>query len=402
MRVWTRRIGVLALVLVVGAGFYLALRERPVAVDTAVIDRGSMQVTIDAEGVARVREVYTVSSPIAGHLARTTLEEGEAVTAHETIIASIRPLDPPFLDRRTRVELEAAARAARAAVALAEVERQRAETSLDLARSNYRRAEKLVRTKSMSISQFEHVYSEFQLKSAEVASTSAAIDLRKAELASAEARLQQPCRAAPSEPGNGCCVNITAPIHGVVLKVLARSEQAVSPGTRIAEVGDPGNLEIVVDLLSRDAARIEPGAAVLMTDWGGESDLRGAVRAIEPAAFTKVSSLGIEEQRVNVVVDPATVPAKLGHGYRVVAHLAVWRQDDVPKVPSAALFRSAGDWSVFVVEGGRARLRRIDIGRMNRTHAQILEGLQADDVVILYPSDVVEDGNLVEQRGNAR
>ena len=402
MRVWTRRIGVLALVLAVGAGLYLALREQPVPVDTAIIDRGSMQVAIDAEGVARVREVYAVSSPIAGHLARTTLDEGEAVTAHETIIASIRPLDPPFLDRRTQAELEAAAEAARAAVALAEVEQLRAETSLDLARSNYRRAEKLVRTKSMSISQFEHAYSEFQLKSAEVASTRATIALRKAELASAEARLQQPGRADLSDPGSDCCVNITAPIHGVVLKVLARSEQAVSPGTRIAEVGDPGNLEIIVDLLSRDAARIEPGGAVLMTDWGGESSFGGTVRTVEPAAFTKISSLGIEEQRVNVVIDPATMPAKLGHGYRVVAHLAVWQQDDVLKVPIAALFRSEGEWSVFAVDSGRARLRRIAVGRMDGSHAQILEGVQADDVVILYPSDVVEDGSLVEQRANAR
>ena len=402
MRVWTRRIGGLALVLVVGAGLHVALRERPIPVDTAIVDRGSMQVTIDAEGVARVREVYTVSSPIAGHLARTTLDEGEPAKAHETVIASIRPLAPPFLDQRTGAELEAAARAARAAVSLAEVKQQRAQTALDLARSSYRRAEKLVRTKTMSIGQFEHAYGEFQLRSAEVAGARAMIDLRKAELASAEARQRQPGHPSLSGAPEGCCVDITAPVDGVVLKVLARSEQAVSPGTRIAEVGDPGDLEIVADLLSRDAARIEPGATVLMTDWGGESDLRGTVRTVEPAAFTKVSSLGIEEQRVNVVIDPATVPVNLGQGYRVVARLAVWRQDDVLKVPIAALFRSGGEWSVFAVDGERAGLRRIAVGRMDGSHAQVLDGLQADDVVILYPSDVVEDGSLVEERANAR
>ena len=254
----------------------------------------------------------------------------------------------------------------------------------------------------MSIGQFEQAYGQFRLRSAEVAGAGAAIDLRKAELASAEARLRQPGGGDPSDPGNDCCVNITAPVHGVVLKVLARSEQAVSPGTRIAEVGDPRELEIVVALLSRDAARIEPGAAVAITDWGGGEDLEGAVRTIEPAAFTKVSSLGIEEQRVNVVIDPATVPANLGHGYHVVARVTVWQQDDVLKVPIAALFRSRGEWSVFAVDGERARLRRIGVGRMNGSHAQILEGLQADDAVILYPSDVVEDGSLVEQRANAR
>ena len=209
--------------------------------------------------------------------------------------------------------------------------------------------------------------------------------MRKAELESAEARLTQPGWRNLEQRDNDCCVNITAPIDGVILEVLTRSEQAVSPGTKIAEIGDPRNLEIVVDLLSSDAAKIKPGAKVLITDWGGETDIEGTVHMVEPAAFTKVSSLGIEEQRVNIVIDPATVPENLGHGYRVLARLGIWQQDEVLRVPIAALFRTGGRWSVFVVEDGRANLRSVDIGQMNSSDAQVLGGIDADDNVISLP-----------------
>lgn len=398
MRVWIKRIGLIILAVIIGGGFYLALRERPMAVDTAIITAGPLQVSIDEEGVTRVRDVYAVSSPIAGHLARTTLDEGEAVKANETVIASIYPMDPPFLDERTRAELRAAAEAARSSVALAEVELQRAQTAHDLAESNYKRAQKLAETKTISISQLEHSYSEWELKKAQVSSAEATIKLRKAELESAEARLQQPSGPNNRDASGDCCVNITAPIDGVVLKVLARSEQAVSPGTRIAEIGDPANLEIIVDLLSSDAARIKPGATVQITDWGGDDTITGTVRTVEPAAFTKVSSLGIEEQRVNVVIDPASVPENLGHGYRVLARLGIWQDDNVLKVPIAALFRTRGQWSVFVISDGKAMLRRIGVGQMNNSDAEVVEGLEPGDTVVLYPSDLLEDGSLVEER----
>lgn len=398
MRVWIKRIGLIFLAVIIGGGFYLALRERPMAVDTAIVTSGPLQVSIDEEGVTRVRDVYAVSSPIAGHLARTTLDEGEAVKANETVIASIYPMDPPFLDERTRAELRAAAEAARSSVALAEVELQRAQTAHDLAESNYKRAQKLAETKTISISQLEHSYSEWELKKAQVSSAEATIKLRKAELESAEARLQQPSGPNNRDASGDCCVNITAPIDGVVLKVLARSEQAVSPGTRIAEIGDPANLEIIVDLLSSDAARIKPGATVQITDWGGDDNITGTVRTVEPAAFTKVSSLGIEEQRVNVVIDPASVPENLGHGYRVLARLGIWRDDNVLKVPIAALFRTGGQWSVFVISDGKAMLRRIGVGQMNNSDAEVVEGLEPGDTVVLYPSDLLEDGSPVEER----
>ncbi|WP_258570793.1 efflux RND transporter periplasmic adaptor subunit [Flavimaribacter sediminis] len=384
------------------AGIYLAFRERPVPVDAAMVERGYMEVTIVEEGVTRVKDVYAVSSPIAGHLDRTTLDEGEPVAAHSTVIASIHPLEPPFLDERTRAELRAAAEAARTAIALAEVEKKRAETAYNLAQSNYRRAEQLARSKTISTSQLEHSFSEMELQRAQVESSDATIRLRKAELDSALARLKQPTNIQQVEDTESCCVHMTAPIDGVVLQILTRSEQAVTPGTRIAEIGDPANLEIVVDLLSSDAARIRPGASVRITDWGGEDAIEGTVRTVEPAAFTKISSLGIEEQRVNIIIDIDEVPASLGHGFRILAHLRVWEKDDVLTVPIAAIFRSGGSWSVFVIDDEKAKLEKVELGRMNDTVAQVLGGLEAGEMVVLYPSDVLEDGKLVEIRPDGR
>lgn len=398
MNRWIFRLGLLGLALAILAGFYLAMREKPVLVDTAAVKRGEMQVTIKEEGITQVKDVYTVSAPIAGHLDRTTLEEGAAVTAHQTVIARIHPPDPPFLDERTLAELTAAAEAARSAVALAEVEHARAEKSLDLARSEYNRASQLAKTNVVSERALEQAYNDLQLQEAQVASTEAVISLRRAELASALARLSQPRDVNAAASGSDCCIELTSPVDGVILKVLARSEQAVAQGAPIIEIGDPTRLEIVVDLLSSDAPRIRPGSPAIISDWGGDTDLSATVRRIDPAAFTQVSSLGIEEQRVNVILDMDTVRPELGHGYRVLASLVVWSADDVLQIPIGALFRSAGQWAAFVVSDGRAELRNIEIGRINDEFAQITGGLDEGDTVILYPNDVLQDGSLVEPR----
>jgi HlyD family secretion protein len=385
--------------LMIGAGLYFAFRERPVAVDMASVVAGPMKVSIQEEGVARVRDIYTVSSPIAGHLDRTTLEIGDSVSANETVIASIHPLDPPFIDERQRAEMLAAVEAANSGVALARVEHSRATLALELARSEYDRASRLAKTGIIPDSQLERTYNEMKLKEAEVASTEAAIRLREAELASANARLRQPSDInTQAARGEGCCVHVFAPIDGVVLKVMAESEQAVSPGAPIAEIGEPGNIEIAVDLLSKDAPRIEIGGTAMLTEWGGDEALKATVRRIDPAAFTKVSALGIEEQRVNVILDPERVPQGLGHGFEVLAELEVWASEDAIQVPIGALFRSDGSWAVFTVENEVAHLRKIEIGKMNNSTAQVLAGLSENDVVVLYPSDQIEDGSLISER----
>ena len=398
MNRWIFRLGLIGLALAILAGFYLAMREKPILVDTAMVKRGEMQVTIKEEGITQVKDVYTVSAPIAGHLDRTTLEEGTAVIAGQTVIASIHPPEPPFLDERTLAEYTAAAEAARSAVALAEVEHAQAEKSLDLARSEYNRASQLAKTNVVSERGLEQAYNDLQLKEAQVASTEAVISLRNAELASALARLRQPRDINAAASGADCCIELTSPVNGVILKVLARSEQAVAQGAPIIEIGDPTKLEIVVDLQSSDAPRVQPGSRAIVSDWGGDTDLSATVRRIDPAAFTQVSSLGIEEQRVNVILDLDTVRPELGHGYRVLASLVVWSADDVLQIPIGALFRSGGEWAAFAVSDGRADLRKIEVGRINDEFAQITGGLDEGDTVILYPNDVLQDGSLVEPR----
>lgn len=398
MNRWIFRLGLIGLALAILAGFYLAMREKPILVDTAMVKRGEMQVTIKEEGITQVKDVYTVSAPIAGHLDRTTLEEGAAVIAGQTVIASIHPPEPPFLDERTLAEYTAAAEAARSAVALAEVEHAQAEKSLDLARSEYNRASQLAKTNVVSERGLEQAYNDLQLKEAQVASTEAVISLRNAELASALARLRQPRDINAAASGADCCIELTSPVNGVILKVLARSEQAVAQGAPIIEIGDPTKLEIVVDLQSSDAPRVQPGSRAIVSDWGGDTDLSATVRRIDPAAFTQVSSLGIEEQRVNVILDLDTVRPELGHGYRVLASLVVWSADDVLQIPIGALFRSGGEWAAFAVSDGRADLRKIEVGRINDEFAQITGGLDEGDTVILYPNDVLQDGSLVEPR----
>ncbi|GIL01181.1 MAG: secretion protein HlyD [Alphaproteobacteria bacterium] len=400
VRVWLRRLVLLALAAGIGAAVYLALRTRPVLVDLAQVAVGPMQVTINEEGIARVRDVYTLSSPIAGRLLRVRLDEGDEVVANQTVVAAIQPLDPPFLDVRARNEAAAAVEAARSAVGLAEAELESANAALTLAESEFERMTKLAGQNFVSESQLERAASDVALKRAQVASAQANVRLRQAELASAEARLTQPTEVGRAAAGEEvCCMQITAPVDGVVLKVHTRSEQAVIPGARIVEIGDPGRLEIAVDLLSADAVRLKPGGKALITDWGGET-FSATIRRIDPAAFTKVSALGIEEQRVNALLDPDTVPPGLGHEYRVYARLVVWSADDVLTVPIGALFRAGGDWAVFAVADGTARQRRISIGHMNAARAQVTAGLEAGETVILYPSDLVADGVPVEVRAS--
>lgn len=393
---WIKRTGLVLLVAAIAGGFYYAMRERPVLVDVAEVVEAPMQVTVREEGVTRVRDVYTVSAPIAGHLSRTVLREGDRVEAGTTVVASIHPLDPPLIDRRTQAELVAARDAARAAVGIAEVELPRAETALRLAEEELARALRLYGPGIISESSMQKITTEVENQKAAVEAARAMIALRQAELASAEARLMQPDGGDPQN--GGCCVDIVSPVDGTVLAVLARSEQAVAAGARVAELGDTSRLEIIVDLLSADAVRIAPGTRAIIADWGGEEPLKATVRRVDPAGFTKVSALGIEEQRVNAVLDFDEPDRRLGHGYRIFAEIAVWDCQACLQAPIAALFRDGDKWSVFVVEGDRLRQTAIGIGRMNDEVAEIRAGLAAGDAIVLHPGDTLQDGSLVERR----
>ena len=398
MKNMTGRIGLAALAAIVGAGLYVALREQPVSVDAAPVIEGPMIVTIDQEGVTRVRNVYTVSAPIAGHLDRTSLEEGDPVEANRTVVASIHPMDPPLIDRRTEAELLAAIEAARSGVAQAELEHQRALSALEPAEADLERAVRLFGSNIVSERDLQRATTEVALQEAQVKSTEARIRQRQAELNSAKARLMRPGDEILDIKGRECCVEVTAPIDGIVLSVRVKSEQAVAAGTPLAEVGDPRDLEIAVDLLSEDAVRIRPGLKATITDWGGEENLDATVRRVDPSAFTKVSALGIEEQRINAVLDLDRPEPLLGHGYRVFARLAIWRSEKALQAPIAALFRTSGNWAVFRIVDDRAELVPVEIGHLNDESAEVTAGLSRGDRVVLHPSDTLDDGGLVAPR----
>jgi len=391
----------LAVAAAIGGALYIAFGEKPILVDLATVETGPLQVVVAEDGITRIRNVYAVSSPIAGHLDRVEYSVGDPISAGESI-TSIHPLDPPFINTRTRTELMAAIDAARSSVAVAEVELTRARTARVLARASHDRAIKLAATNIVSQSQLEKIEGELDLAEAQVKSAEAMIALRQAELASAQARLTQPGQT-PIDAANGqCCVNIVSPIDGIILSLNARSEQAATVGQLIAEVGDPSDLEITVDLLSADAVKIRPGSQVLITDWGGPDTLEARVERIEPSGFTKVSALGIAEQRVNAIIalkDPP--PADLGHGFRVIANLIIWSSGTVTQVPVSSLYRNGGNWAVFKMENGRAKVTAVDIGHMTDRRAEILSGLSDGDQVLLYPGDALEDGSLIADRAAA-
>lgn len=378
----------------VAAGLWWAFRERPIAVETAQATRGPMAVTIEEDGQTRVREIYRISSPITGNVGRSLLDVGDRVKAGATVIATIAPLQPAFMDERSRAEARALADAARAAIGVAEAELAQARAALDLARAELERAQRLASARTISQATLDKARTDVDLKQALATSAEAAVALRRSELASANARLMQPGDRALLEPQDRCCVSVTAPIDGTVLGLAVKSEQVIQAGAPLAEIGDPGNLEIVADLLSSDAVSIKPGTKAEIRNWGGEP-LTATVRRIDPAAFTKVSALGIEEQRVNAVIDPDKKEPALGHGFRVRVALQVWRAPDVLQVPVSALFRRGSDWAVFAVENGRAAMRTVTIGHMNNDAAEVLDGIAEGNEVIVFPSDTIADGVLV-------
>ncbi len=381
-------------VLAVAAALWWAFRERPISVETARTTRGPMAVTIEEDGQTRVREIYRVSSPITGNVGRSLLNVGDRVKAGETVVATISPLQPAFMDERTRAEARALSEAARAAIGVAQAELAQARAAHDLAKAELARAQRLAESRTISQASLEKARTDADLKDALARSAEAAVALRRSELASANARLMQPGDRALLEPQDKCCVNVTAPIDGVVLGLAVKSEQVIEAGAPLAEIGDPGDLEVVVDLLSSDAVRIATGSQATIGGWGGEP-IAGKVRSIDPAGFTKVSALGIEEQRVNAVIDIDERRKALGHGFQVRVALEVWRADDVLQVPVAALFRQGSDWAIFAVEEGRARLHKVEVGHMNGEAAQVTGGIDEGRAVIVFPSDTVADGTLV-------
>jgi HlyD family secretion protein len=392
---WT----VLATLAVLGA-LVIAFRPHPVAVETALVTRGAFEQTIDEDGKTRVRQRYTVSAPVAGMLQRIQLKAGDRVT-QGLLLATIAPSAPPLLDVRAEHELtervgatEATQRRATAAVA-------RAQAVRDQAQADVQRTRHLADRGLVSQSQLEQADLAFITASRELEAARQAEQAARYDVAVARAALLHLRGGAAGAPEAQKLWQIVSPMQGHVLRVLLESAGVVAAGTPLLELGDAADLEVVVDVLTTDAVQIPPGTPVRIERWGVDQPLEGRVRVIEPGAFTKVSALGVEEQRVNVIIDlisPFTQWHMLGDNYRVDARILVYSHDQALKVPTSALFREHQQWMVFVVHAGRALKRAVQVGRRNAVEAVVDTGVAEHDQVIVYPSDAVRDGVRVTPR----
>jgi HlyD family secretion protein len=388
-----RRLVTLAVVVALVALLVWAFQPAAVQVEMATVSRGPLQVTLDEEGETRVRDRFVVSAPVAGRVLRIDLEPGDAVQANRTVLATFQPAAPALLDARTRAELTARAQAAEAAIEQARAAAEQARAELAEADRNLRRMRALVEGGATSPRDLELAETAAKTRREAVDAAAAAVRAAEAERRAVRAQLVQADR-----PSGGPAIRLQSPIDGVVLRRIHESEAIVAPGEPLLEVGDVSKLEIVADYLSADAVRIRAGQRVVVERWGGGEALGGRVRLVEPSGFTKVSALGVEEQRVNVIVDldaPAEALSALGDRYRVEVRVVVSAAEDVLRVPVGALVRRGDAWSVFAVEDGRAVARAITIGARNDAFAEVRSGLAEGAQVVAFPSDRVGDGLAV-------
>jgi HlyD family secretion protein len=384
----------------IALGLVLAFRPQAVAVDVARVARGTFVVTVEDEGRTRVHDIYTLSAPVTGRMRRVEVHVGDPVTKNETVLAEIEPIDPAFLDPRSEAQARADVRTAEASEALARAGVEEAQAELDFADREVDRARELLPQGSISQRDVDQAERSYRTRRAALATAQAALDRSIYQLERARAQLVSPAER-PQDAAECACVALRSPVDGQVLRLLQQSESVVQAGTPVIEVGDPRDLEIAIDLLSADAVKVQAGQRVIVDGWGGDRPLEGRVRLVEPFGFTKVSALGIEEQRVNVIVDivsPRDEWARLAHGYQVEAAIVLVDRESALKVPLTALFRDGASWAVFADESGRARLRHVSLGETNGIEAEITAGLAAGDTVVLHPSDRVGDGVRIGAR----
>jgi len=368
---------------------------RAVEVDAAVVHRGPIADVVEDQGTARVRQSYVVSAPVGGQLERVPLEVGDRVIADRTVLARIRPPAPEFLDPRSRAQAEAAVEAARSALDSATAQRDRLAADAVRTRDELRRDSGLARTGVVTQEVLEAAQSNADQAANALRAAEADILTRRADLKSAEAALANP------NADSAQVVTVTSPASGVVTHVMQQSERAVTVGTPLVEIGATEGLEGAIEFLSQDAVKIRPGQRAEIYNWGGPADIPAEVRRVEPQGFTKVSALGVEEQRTLVILQftgPAAAWAGLAPGYRVWGRVYLRQLDSAILAPLGALIRDHGDWAVYRIENGRARLRRIQVGTLTDRDAEILGGANPGDQLIVYPSDEVHDGLLVRPR----
>ncbi len=382
------------LAVLVLAGVVWGFLPEPVVVEAVSVARAPLQVTVDEDAQTRAREHYAVSAPVAGRVARIELREGDAVEAGQPV-AQLWPMP---LSAREREEYQARVDAAEALVREAQQRVAHDAADHEQAKRDRQRIEKLVR---------DGLVSSQEAEQARVAESSSAnvLEAARYRARSAQADLQAAQAAllsvANSASGAPAAITLRAPTSGRVLKIEERSERIVAAGTPVVVVGDPDQLEVVIDLLSTQAVQVRKGMPVLLERWGGQQPLRAEVRVVEPMAFTKVSALGVEEQRVNVIADFVDPSLGLGDAYRVDAKIVLWSNDSVLQVPGSALFRRGESWNVFVIDGSRASRREVTIGHRSARDVEILAGLEEGEQVVRHPSNDVDDGKRVQIKTNS-
>ena len=393
-----KRAGLLAILTVIILAIVYGFMPRAVLVETATVKRGQMRVVIEEEGKTRVVNRYIVSAPVSGYALRSGFDVGDQVNKGQAI-SELEPLRPAVLDPRSRAEAEARVAAAKASINAAMENAEAARAADELAKKELDRIRKLYNEDLVSREQMDEA--ETGARSADAALKSAlfAVEVSRYEMEAAMTALKY--SAARLEGDAEETVVIKSPVNGRILKIHRESEGVVSEGQPLIEIGDPALLEVEVDVLSEDAVRIEPAMTVYFNRWGGDEPLKGKVRTVEPFGFTKVSALGVEEQRVLVISDivsPREKWERLGDGYRVEAGFVLWQDDNVLQVPSSSLFRYEDEWAVFVMTNRKAKLRKIKIGHESGLVAEVFSGVNEDETVITHPDSSIEDGTTVKPR----
>lgn len=393
-----RTLLVLGVFAAVAAATIYGFLPKAVEVDLVTVSRGPLQVTIEEEGRTRLKERFVVSAPIAGYMRRIDLKVGDPVRKGQNV-AALEPVRSQPLDPRSRAEGEAVVVAAEAAL-VAAIERERAAAAdTDYIEKRLERIANLYAKRYVARDQLDQTESEAKKARAVQASAKAAVHVSRSELDRAKTVLKNFPAGWAEEKSN--TVHVSSPVGGAVIKIHRESEGAVHAGEPLLEIGDPGKLEVRIELLSSDAVKIKKGGAIFFRRWGGEGTLTGRVRIVEPAGFTKVSSLGVEEQRVLVIADFTSPPERwhlLGDGFRLEAHFVVWEGKDVLQVPASGLLRSGKGWAVFVEDHGKARQQLVQIGQRNGLTAEIVSGLRENERVVAHPDDSIKEGTPIRRR----
>lgn len=403
---WFKRLFLWGVAAAVLAAIVYGFLPKPVAADLEHVARGSLQVAVSEDGKTRIKDRYTIASPMTGQLLRVELEPGDNVVAFKTVVAQLEPDLPNNLDVRTLAQAEAKFHMSELTLQKATLAEQTAQKAMLNAQSHLARQRKLRESSAEGQEALENAELDEARRREEYNAAKLAVDIAKFEMdwsrlamwqakPRAAGESQSAAKSPDEPPAEQRTYEIFAPISGKVLRKFKESTSPITAGTAILEVGDPQRLEMEIDVLSSDAVQIPPQAKVIVNEWGGDEPLHGIVRLVEPAAFTKISALGVEEQRVYIIVDLIDPPEKrstLGDGYRIEAQIILWESDSVLKVPTSALFRKGNQWAVFTVGDGKAHLQFVEIGHRNGLEAEVLKGLSERDIVIVHPSDRIAEG----------